>query len=302
MTTGPFPQKIEMVPISQIKVLNPRVRNKRQHREIIDNIETIGLKRPVTVRRRDAAGAAGDIEYDLVCGEGRVEAFRQLGEVEIPAIVIEAQETDCLVMSLVENIARRRHRPIEIMQEIGGLHRRAYSDAQIAEKIGCTVSWVNMIVSLLNRGEERLLSAVEAGLIPVSFAVDIARAETEEAQAILLEGYEAGKLKGKKLGAVRRMLDQRLKRSKAVPDSGFGRRTKRRHITPSELLRLYQREADKQRVMVKKSDFAQARLLFVVEALKDLFAEDGFTALIRAEELATMPRALAARITAGATG
>ena len=38
-------QKIEMIPITRINVLNPRSRNKRLHREIIDNIETIGLGR-----------------------------------------------------------------------------------------------------------------------------------------------------------------------------------------------------------------------------------------------------------------
>ena len=45
----------------------------------------------------------------------------------------------------------------------------------------------------------------------------------------------------------------------------------------------------KQRLLVKKSDFTQTRLLFVVEALKDLLANDGFVNLLRAEGLATMP-------------
>ncbi len=45
-------QQIEMIPISRITVLNPRARNKRQHREIVNNIEAIGLKRPITVSRR----------------------------------------------------------------------------------------------------------------------------------------------------------------------------------------------------------------------------------------------------------
>ena len=44
-----------------------------------------------------------------------------LGETEIPAIVVDATEADCLVMSLVENIARRQHRAIDLMQEIGSL-------------------------------------------------------------------------------------------------------------------------------------------------------------------------------------
>ncbi|WP_313535435.1 plasmid partitioning protein RepB C-terminal domain-containing protein [Sphingomonas sp.] len=175
MTVPSHAQRIASIPIDRINVLNPRARNRRQHREIVDNIDAIGLKRPVTVRRNPAGN--GDT-FDLICGEGRLEALRMLGASEIPAVIIDAEEDECLVMSLVENIARRQHRPIDIMHEIGSLRRRGYNDVQIAEKIGCTPSWANMIGQLLERGEERLLAAVETGLIPVSLAIDIARAQS----------------------------------------------------------------------------------------------------------------------------
>ena len=288
------PQQIEMIPISRITVLNPRARNKRQHREIVNNIEAIGLKRPITVSRRPGEGSP---RYDLVCGEGRLEAFQMLGQTEIPAVVIEAAEAECLVMSLVENIARRQHRPIDLMEEIGSLHRRGYNDTEIAAKIGVTPSWVNMIVTLLERGENRLVTAVETGLIPISLAVDIARATTDEAQNLLIDAYESGQLRGKKLGAVRRMLDQRMKRNgRAAAVHGLGRRNAHRRMTSTDLMQIYQREAEKQRILVKKSDFTQTRLLFIVEALRDLLSDDSFTTLLRAEQLETMPRALAMRI------
>ena len=70
-------------------------------------------------------------------------------------------------------------------------------------------------------------------------------------------------------------------------------------MTAADLVQVYQREAEKQRLLVKKSDFTQTRLLFVVEALKDLLANDGFINLLRAEGLATMPRALEARVAGG---
>ncbi len=286
-------QKIEMIPINRITVLNPRARNKRLHREITENIETIGLKRPITVSRRVGTEP---IRYDLVCGEGRLEAFRVLGETEIPAIVTDASEPDCLVMSLVENIARRQHRPIDNMQEIANLHQRGYSDPEIGQKIGVSANWVSMIVTLLERGEDRLLVAVETGLIPISFAIDIARADHAEVQDVLMDAYAAGKIKGKKLVAVRRLLDQRVKRSKTLKDSALGRKSPHRKVTQADLMKLYQREAEKQRVLVKKSDYAQAKLLFIVEALKDLLSDDAFTTLLRAERLETMPRALTARI------
>lgn len=288
------PQTIEMIPISRITVLNPRARNKRQHREIVNNIETIGLKRPITVSKHDGPGGT---RYDLVCGEGRLEAFQMLGQTEIPAVVIEASESECLVMSLVENIARRVQRPIDVMNEIGALRKRGYTEAEISRKIGITSGWVSMIVTLLERGEERLLSAVETGLIPISLAMEISRAESEEAQNLLLEAYETGKLRGKKLASVRRLLDLRMRgRSKSITAGKFGRKGTTRKLTASDLMQVYQREAEKQRLLVKKSDFTQTRLLFIVEAIKDLLTDDGFLTLLRAEGLETMPRALAMRI------
>lgn len=291
------PNRIEMIPISRITVLNPRARNKRQHREIVNNIEAIGLKRPITVSRRDGVGGP---RYDLVCGEGRLEAFQMLGQTEIPAVVIEVSESKCLVMSLVENIARRTPRPIDLMREISALRSRGYSDTAIAEKIGVGSSWVNMIASLLERGEERLVAAVETGLIPITLAMEISKAETEQAQNLLLDAYETGQLRGKKLAAVRRMLDMRLRtQGKGLPVGRLGRKTNSRRMTANDLMQVYQREAEKQRLLVKKSDFAQTRLLFLVEALKDLLADDSFVNLLRAEGLATMPRALATRVSGG---
>jgi ParB family chromosome partitioning protein len=70
-------------------------------------------------------------------------------------------------------------------------------------------------------------------------------------------------------------------------------------MTAADMIRVYQREAEKQRLLVKKSDYAQAKLLFLVEALKELLADDGFMTLLRAEGLTTMPRALEARIAGG---
>ena len=233
--TETSPQRFEIIPIDEINVLNPRARNRHQHREITDNIANIGLKRPITVSRMIGTGSAG---YNLVCGQGRLEAFRILGETEIPAIVIDAPEGDCLVMSLVENIARRQHRPMDLLQEIRSLHDRGYSDAEIGQKIGMTASWVNMIINLLERGEERLIKAVETGLIPIRFAVDIARANNAEVQDVLMDAYSSGQIKGKKLAVVRRLLESWAKQSKAISEFKMGRKNPARKITTSDLMRL----------------------------------------------------------------
>jgi ParB family chromosome partitioning protein len=282
------PRVIELIPISLVSVLNPRARNTRIHREIIDNIDEIGLKRPITVSRRVAED--GGHRYDLVCGQGRLEAFRVLGETEIPAIVVDVSESDCLVMGLVENVARRRHRAMELMQEVGSLRNRGYSDSEIARKIGVSVVWVGMIAGLLERGEERLVAAVETGLIPVSFAVEISRSSDIEIQRALADAYAQGTIRGRKLGVIRRLLDQRARVGKSINNNPYGRKESRKPLTPDEVLRLFRREADRQRLPVKKVDFIQSRLIFIVEAMKDLYRAEGFVELLRSERLDNLPR------------
>src|SRR5690242_6770128 len=95
---------VQMIPIANVAVLNPRSRNKKIFQELVTSISHLGLKKPITVAAR-----TDDSGYDLVCGQGRLEAFIELGQAEIPAVVIEASQDDCFVMSLVENLARRQH-------------------------------------------------------------------------------------------------------------------------------------------------------------------------------------------------
>ena len=157
----------------------------------MENVARIGLKRPITVAPR--AGTDPQ-EYDLVCGQGRLEAFIELKQDRIPAIVIDADESDCLVMSLVENCARRQHNPIDLMREIGALRERGYNDRQIGEKIGVSTEYVNMIAGLLEKGEERLVSAVETGVLPLNLAIQISKTDAKGAQKALMDAYLAVQL------------------------------------------------------------------------------------------------------------
>jgi ParB family transcriptional regulator, chromosome partitioning protein len=98
--------QIRMIPVDQINILNPRGRGKKKFAEIVASIEKLGLKRPVTVA--PAVPKNGKPMYDLVCGQGRLEAYIAHGATEIPAQVIQGTKEDLLLMSLAENIARRR--------------------------------------------------------------------------------------------------------------------------------------------------------------------------------------------------
>lgn len=64
------PESVTLVPIDRIEVLNSRDRNMKVFEEIVENIRSIGLKKPITVTERE--GADGSPAYLLVCGEGRL--------------------------------------------------------------------------------------------------------------------------------------------------------------------------------------------------------------------------------------
>jgi ParB family transcriptional regulator, chromosome partitioning protein len=294
------PKRVKTIPIDQIRFLNPRVRNRRNFQEIVQSIANVGLKRPITVSPRKSESDSAN--YDLVCGQGRIEAFIQLGQTEIPAIVIEAEESDCLVMSLVENCARRQHRAIDLLQDISTLRGRGYSDREIAPKIGVSVEYIHMIGTLLEKGEERLVTAVEAGILPLNMAIEIAKSSDEDVQQALTQAYTEKKLRGKKLVAVRRIIEQRRRRGKQMHDSRFGRRDgSKRPLTSESIIRVYRQEADRQKLLVKKAEVTQSRLLFIVEAIRELRDDENFANLLRAESLDSMPAFLEQRIIDGMT-
>lgn len=282
--------EIQMVAVDAINVLNPRVRNKRVFQELVTSIAHLGLKKPITVSKRP-----GRPRYDLVCGQGRLEAFVALGQAEIPAIVIDAAEEDCFVMSLVENLARRQHTPLELVRAIGALRDRGYTHAEIAEKVDFSTEYVAAICYLLENGEEKLINAVERGVIPHTVAMEIARAKDGDVQRALAQAYEEKAIPGKQVLAIRQIVEQRNNSGKGIHHRSLGRGPSRA-VSSEALIRAYQKETERQRQLVKRASLAGSRLLFVSNALKRLLTDDHFLALLRAEGLDTLPTALADRV------
>jgi ParB family chromosome partitioning protein len=282
-------EKIELIPLDRITVINPRVRNRKSFRDIVSNIDAIGLKRPITVARRQ--GIDGPC-FDLVCGQGRLEAYQALGETTIPAIVRDVDEKECLLQSLAENCARRRHDPGELLQDVAGLKQRGYSEAEIADKTGLTLNYVRCVLHLIETGEQRLLRAVETGQLPITVAMDIADSDDRDVQAALKSAYEKGLLRGRKLMNAKRLLELRLKHGKGP----MVRSKRSAATTPNAMYRAYRDDADRKQMLVQKAEATKATLIFVTEALRTLFGNEHFVALLRAEHLDTLPRNLANRI------
>lgn len=284
-------QKVEMIPISRITVVNPRERNKKHFKEIISNIGQVGLKRPITVTRRMEAGGP---YYDLVCGQGRLEAFKALGQQEVPALVVNANKEDCLVASIVENCARRQHRAIDYLQDIGAMKGRGHSVPEIARMTGLSGEYVYAVVRLLEKGEERLLRSVETGQIPFSVALEIAEAEDHDIQAALQSAYERKLLRGKKLMAAKRLIEQRRQQGKGLKH--VESKPRARPVSSEALLRAFQEDVDRKRILIRRAETAKARLVLVIEGMRKLLSDKQFSNMLVEEGLASLPEALVSRL------
>ena len=290
--TQQYDDPVQFVPIDQINVVNTRSRAKEKFRQIVSSIRKIGLKKPITVS--PASGKYGHGDYDLVCGEGRLLAFRSLGEEVIPARVQKMSSEDLLLMSLVENMARRQARSAELLEEIAALKRRGYKTAEIAAKTDLHPRYVTGILRLLTRGETNLLQAVEKRRMPLSVAIKIAASDDEGIQRALHEAYEQNLLRGKKLLKVRAFIEKRR--------AGQGQKGNEVQdgepdcLSTRKMLKAYRDETARQRAVVKQAHLCQRQLLYVVAAMKRLFTDENFINLLRAESLDSLPQYLAEKV------
>lgn len=278
------------IEISKIFILNPRERNKQIAGEIRKNIEDVGLKRPITITRKQFP--QDGYEYDLVCGQGRLEAYIANNQKTIPAIIIDVNEEDALVMSLVENIARKNYSPYELFKNVKKLHKLGYSPTDISEKIGMGKEYMTHIIKLIDRGEERLLNAVENNKIPLNVALQIVETPDSEIQRVLQEAYEQGIIKGNKLNQIQKIIEIRKRSGKNFRPGTRAHKP----LSPADLNKIYEQEINKKMLLIRKADKVESTLIFLIESFRKLLNDVNFTNLLKAEHLEKVPQFISEKV------
>ena len=117
--------------------------------ELKKSILAIGLIQPITVRR------FGN-KYELISGERRLKACKDIGFKDIPAYVIKVDSNEAmLAMALIENIQREKLNPIEISLAYKRLMDECFlTQEQIADKVGKDRTTIANMIRLLKLPEE----------------------------------------------------------------------------------------------------------------------------------------------------
>lgn len=276
--------EVKMIPISQIDILNPRTRNRKIFANVVSSISNLGLKKPITVSIQPGSDP---VRYYLACGQGRMEAYIKLGQTEIPAFVIEASEQECMLISLVENIARRHQKPLELFERIIDLKQRGYSNAVIGKKINLSGDSVGGILKLLENKEEGLIRAVLQERIPITVAIQIAGVPNEQAKEAIQKAFESGELKGHNIKSVKRISELRNLFGKQLNPPR--QQNTGENVTGKSIVEAIKKEADRRKLLIKTADYRKNQRLFIEKALKNLADDKNFINLLRAVGVQDMP-------------
>ncbi|HHS14378.1 MAG TPA: ParB/RepB/Spo0J family partition protein [bacterium] len=132
--------------------------------ELKQSILANGVIQPITVRPVDGG-------YELIAGERRLRAVRELGYAVIPAYVVDVRSEDqMLEMALVENIQREDLNPIELAKAYKQLLTEySLTHEEVAQKVGKDRATVTNFVRLLKL-PQKIQNSLSQGEITMGHA------------------------------------------------------------------------------------------------------------------------------------
>lgn len=144
-------------------------------KELVNSIKEKGVLQPLIVRPK------GD-KYELIAGERRLRAAKELGLLQVAAVIKEVKDDDALEIALVENLQRDDLNP---MEEAKAYHRLidefSLTQEQVSEKVGKDRASVSNTLRLL-RLPDKIKEEIYLGRISMGHAKAILMLDSPQAQ------------------------------------------------------------------------------------------------------------------------
>lgn len=147
-------ERVSYVNVRRIKPnpFQPRENfDKKRLDELVASVREKGVVQPVLVRHKDG-------DYELIAGERRLRAAKEIGMEEVPVIVKDVSDVDVLELSLIENIQREELNPIEEAKAFQRLiDEFKFTQEEVAKAVGkerATISNTIRLLGLPKRAQE----------------------------------------------------------------------------------------------------------------------------------------------------
>lgn len=275
----------ETIPLDKITVLNPRNRDPQKFEEIVRSIAEVGLLEPIKVNRRNLAKTQ---RYELVFGEGRCLAYKKLGFPAIKAEVVDYDEQQAYIESLVENMARVPQGTMTYARELKRMRDEGVPLDKISVIAGKHPSYVASFIQLVERGEDRLIKGVEQNLFTISFALQVAQSDDVQVQNVLMDAFDSGLINSANMTNVRKIIEFRV---------NHGKRPKHNpNIMPMPDYTVRDLKKDITQITKEKEGFVREttdkenRLFTLVLAMKTLAQDEHWLALTRQAGISEPPQ------------
>jgi len=176
-------EKVQQISLANIvpSPLQPRREFQREAlEELVDSIRQRGIIQPLIVRPVNS-------RFELIAGERRWRAAKEVGLAEAPAIVRQATDLEVLELSLIENLQRADLNPIEEAQAYARLAGEfGMRQEDIAQKVGKSRASVANAMRLLDL-DPQVQTWVVQDLLSVGHAKVLLGLKVHEEQRLLAE-------------------------------------------------------------------------------------------------------------------
>jgi len=142
-----FKHEIKSVPINEIRKnsFNPNVMEPELMAQLNEKIKEEGILQPILLRHIEPKGK---IKYEVIDGEHRYLAAKNIGYEEIPAIVLDKKLPEAMISSINMNKLRGEFDTLRLAEVIHILHK-TYSIEELEEKLGYTSEQFKGLENLL---------------------------------------------------------------------------------------------------------------------------------------------------------
>ncbi|HEY5042748.1 MAG TPA: ParB/RepB/Spo0J family partition protein [Verrucomicrobiae bacterium] len=186
--------KVEVVEIKidEIKYFVRRSRAQGAYARLKESISAVGLKQPIQVRditkwshsdrRRNDGGL---YNYELICGQGRLQAFRELELPKIPAMIIDVPEEEIVGRFLAENVMRKRLSWFERAQLVKQDIERGIGVEEIKKKYFVTTGHVYKYLRTLGHASSKLMKEGEIQKLSMNDAEALASLDAKDQEIVV---------------------------------------------------------------------------------------------------------------------
>jgi ParB family chromosome partitioning protein len=140
----------------------------------MDSIRSKGILEPILVRSKGN-------RFEIIAGERRFVASKNLGLKEIPCIEMDVEENEAMEIALIENLQRK---DLDLFEEADGLQSLidlyAYNHQQVSDKIGKARSTITEILTIAKIPPSVRDLIKSTGVFSRSTIIEVAKQKTED--------------------------------------------------------------------------------------------------------------------------